>query len=231
MKKFLIIILSAIVGTTGLIKVMQPNGKQFALNSLSEIRYNIFGGNTDAFGATLMTGERETPYILDGVPQELIEFGIITLHFKIPTSSFNGNPSFRLTIDDTYYDGEFERNPFDNTYVADIKTKTYDDSNVYLLVEWDNLYETTKLEPRSITWELDWEAALEKALDNTDIINKLIVDGVLQAEVHVQIIGDPQGVSDKYFWYVSIYGRNGSVVTVVIDPLTGQIVTKRVVEY
>ncbi len=179
-----------------------------------------------------MTGEREDPYILDGVPRELTEFGVITLLFKIPTDDFYGVPTYKLTIDDNYYEGEFEKNPFDTTYVADIKSKTSDNCQVYLLVEWNNLHETTKLEPRNIEWEYDWKKALELATDNCeDIVDKLIIDGELQAEVHVQIITDPSGLTEQYFWYISIYGTDGSSVTIVIDPQSGEVVSKRIIEY
>ena len=232
MKRFLITVLLVIVGATGLISVLETDVTSLE-NNLSEVRYNLFSGQADAFSVTLMTGEREDPYILNGVAEELIEFGILTLYFKIPTGSFYGIPTYKLTIDDVFYEGEFQKNPFDASYVADIKTKTVDDSNIYLLVEWGSLYETLKLESKSLQWEYDWEDAFKIAVNNIDkeVIDNLIIDGTVEAEVHVQIIGNMNGLEGQYYWYVTVYGTDGSTITIVIDPLTGKVISKRSVLY
>jgi len=233
MKKFLITTLAVIIGATGIISLVQPTNLALAHKNLSEVRYNLFRGSNDSLSATLMTGEREQDYILNGIAEELVDFGIITVIFKEPVSALMGSPSYKLTVGDDYYEGELEKNPFDASYVADIEHKVSDDAQVYLLVEWDTLYETIKLDAISPEWQLNWEKALETAMDNISDTNfeALVKDGKLNAEVHVKIISDPQGVTNQHYWYISIYGQNGSVIEMVINPVTSEVVSKRVIQY
>ncbi|MDD4211494.1 MAG: hypothetical protein PHC46_03820 [Clostridia bacterium] len=233
MKKFLLTALLVIAGTTTAMAIIKPTDLDLVLKNLSEVRYNLFQGDNEKLNATFMTGEREETYILNGVATELIDFGIITLNFKEPQTARFGVPTYKLTIGDNYYEGEFEKSPFNVNYVADIGIKMPDDSQVYLLVEWDDLYETLKLDPISPNWEINWEKALEIGMENIAGTNfeELISEGKLNAEVHLIIIGDPQGITDKYYWYISIYGQAGSTIELVIDPMTGELISKRVVQF
>ena len=233
MKKFLIITLAVILGTTGIMALVQPTNLALAQKNISEVRYNLFRGSNDALSATLMTGEREEDYILNGIAENLMDFGIITVLFKESTSTLLGSPTYKLTVGDEFYEGELEKSPFDASYVADIEHRVSDDAQVYLLVEWDTLYETLKLDAISPDWQLNWENALEVAMENISDTNfeELIDGGKLRAEVHIKIISDPQGVTNQHYWYISIYGQNGSVIEMVIDPTTSEVVSKRVIQY
>jgi hypothetical protein len=233
MKKFLITTLAVIIGTTGIMALVQPSNLELAQKNISEVRYNLFRGSSEALSATLMTGEREEDYILNGIAEDLMDFGIITVIFKQPTSELMGSPTYKLTVGDIFYEGELEKSPFDASYVADIEQRVDDDAQVYLLVEWDTLYETIKLDAISPDWELNWEKALEVAMDNIADTNfEELIDGTkLKAEVHIKIISDPQGVTNQYYWYISIYGQGGSVIEIVIDPNTSEIISKRVIQH
>jgi|LGVF01.1.fsa_nt_gb hypothetical protein len=231
MKKFLIVALATIFASTGLISVFQPSNRDFVLEGLSEIRYNLFANKTDVYGASLMTGERETPYILDGEAETLEEFGILTVHFRVPTSNLLGVPTYAIVINGDEYEGELTKNSFNFTYNANIEKKLPDNSEVNLTIKWDELEETIQLIPLSINWETDWHQALEMALDGLgdDVIDTLITNGRLSSEIHVQIIGDPHCATGQYYWYVSIYNESGSVATVIIDPITKEILSKQIV--
>lgn len=232
MKKFLMTIISIIVATVGLISVVEPTERELILSNLSEIRYNAFSEVTDTFGASFMTGEREVPYIIDGIAQEKSLFGVLSVYFRIPTSSFVGTPTYSLSIDDDYYEGELERSPYSSGYVADIEASANDDSVVTLTVIWDDLEETIVLAPTSIGWEINWEKAMDIALENIDEVtkNKLIVDGIVTAEIHMKIINDPENVLGEYYWYFTIYHRDGSVTSYTIDPITGEILSTQIIE-
>ena len=233
MKKFLIATLSIIIGTTGLIGLLQPTQTQLAIRNLSEVRYNLFQGKNENFNATFMTGEREEPYILNGVADNLVDFGVITVNFLTDTSSLMGAPTYKLTIGEEFYEGNLEQDPYKKNYVADIGVKVPDNSQVYLLVEWDTLYQTVKLDPISVDWQVNWEQALDIAVKKIgeQQFNNLIKEGKLLAEVQVQIIADLSGTIGDYYWYVNIYGKNGSILSLVIDPNTGTVVSERIIEY
>jgi|GEM_PF-2973058 hypothetical protein len=233
MKKFLIVVASVILGTTGVMSLMNNNNSNLDLakENISEVRYNLFAASTDEVSATLMTGEREDPYILDGIANDLVDFGIIDVTFKEDTTDYVGTPTFRLTVGDNFIDGELEESPFEKDYIADIKTQVDTENQVFLLVEWNDLYQTLEMNPVSPDWECDWEASLELAIEEIEgrNFNRLVENGELKAEVHVMIVAEPEVSEDTYYWYVNIYGRDGSRVTIVIDPTNCEILTRRVV--
>ena len=231
MKKFFIAVFSVIIGTTGVLSLLQPTNYDIAKNNLSEIRYNLFQGKTEQMNATLMSGLREEFYSLDGTARSLIEFGVITVTFLTETTGLIGKPRYSLTVDDVLYEGLLEKDPFKNNYVADIKKIVPDEAQVYLAVEWDTFFQTVKLDPISVNWQINWENALKIAVENVDIryFNSLILDGKFFAEVHIQMMGDPTGAISKYYWHVNIYGKDGSIFTVIIDPDTGEVMSSRVV--
>ena len=233
MKKFLITVASIVTASVGLLSFLQPTEYALALKNLSEVRYNLFEGKNESMVATLMTGEREDPYSLNGIAEGMVDFGIVTVKFLVDTNNLMGTPTYKLTVDDDYYEGELQENPFENNFVVDIGEQVSTNSQVYLLVEWDTLYETLKLEPISTGWEVDYKKALEIAVEDIaeQNLKTLIKEGKLNAEVQIQIIGDPQGILDEYYWYVNFYGRDGSVINLVINPLTGEIISKRVLVY
>ena len=232
MKKFFIAIISVILGTTGILSLLQPTNFDIAKNNLSEITYNLFEGKTEQINATLMSGLREKSYSLDGTARELKEFGVIRVVFLTETTGLIGHPRYRITVNDTLYEGLLEKNPFRNTYVADIQKIVPDNSQILLAVEWEHCFQKVELELLSGSWEITWEEALKIVIDNADerYFNSLIIGGNFLAEVQVLIMGDAEGNLEEYYWSINIYGKNGSTLSVMIDPKTGDIISKKIIE-
>lgn len=230
MKKFFITVFSVILGATGIISLLQPTNYDIAKNNLSEVTYNLFEGKTEQINATLMSGLREKSYSLDGTARELKEFGVIRVAFLTETTGFIGHPRYRMTVNDTLYEGLLEKNPFRSVYVADIQKIVPDDAQVLLVVEWDTLYQTVELDLISTNWSVNWEEALKLGIENADerYFNSLIIGGDFLAEVQVLIMTDITGNLENYYWNVIIYGKNGSTLSVVIDPQTGDIISKKI---
>ena len=87
--------------------------------TVSEVRYSIYLGETDTIKATFMCGKREKDYVINGYNTPLIDFGIVTIALK--KSATTDNAKIVLTVDTNRYEDTLEKNPFDDTLVADLK--------------------------------------------------------------------------------------------------------------
>jgi len=195
-------------------------------NSLAEIRYNIFVGNSDNFDITFMSGKREKNYVINGYNTELIDFGVLTVTLKDNNLNYS-NSSFALTIDTLRYEGLFERNPFDDTLVSDIGVLV--DNNVQCLnlkIIVDNISEDITLSNISYDWNVDCNDALKIATKQLNEELTPLITSEFLGEIYVKII--PDTINNKnYLWYVNFVSRDGIKHSVLINPITKEILAKK----
>ncbi len=198
-----------------------------ALSNLAEVRYNVFSGENDRFTATFMSGQRENPYIVNGICQERVDFGMLTIKFK--TADRPMVAQYRLTVNDKEYTGNLEYNNYDGTLMVDIQQVVADDATIKLTVITDQEEISCDIAPKTTNLEITWRSALEIALaECSEQYKNYISKGKLNGEVYVKIITDLNASFDTYYWYVSIVGTNGSTIGVIIDPHTGQVIAKNI---
>ncbi len=187
--------------------------------SLSEYRKNLFIYKNSNYLVTFTSGERENDYIMNGEKSKMVDFGVITLKFAKP---FAGSKlQFELKVNDDTYAAEFERNPYDNSFVFDIEKQVNDDCSISLyLVDFD---ETVKMECVSKTWKYTYLNALEIFANfHKKEINPLMKDGNLQGEIYIKTVAEDNNLSDIY-WYVLLVCKNGEMYANLISVTTGQI--------
>ena len=57
-------------------------------------------------------------------------------------------------------------------------------------------------------------------------IDTLLQNGSMEAMV--KILKDYSGTTNRYFWYVGVVGGNGEAFGVLLDTMTGEVVSKKV---
>lgn len=189
-------------------------------NSLSEYRKNLFVYKNNNYLVTLTSGERESNYIMDGVKSDLVDFGVVTVKFN---DIFAGSKlQFELKIDNDTYSGEFERNPYDNTFVFDIGKQVKDESTVSLyFVDFD---ENVDMKCISKDWEYDHLDALEIFAEaHKEEIKTLTNDNSINGEIYIKTVTENNDLSNIY-WYVLLVCKNGEMYANLISVTTGQIV-------
>lgn len=215
---FLIISVFAFYGCTNLSENIQ--------DKLSEVRFNLFSCQNEYINIKFTSGFREDPYILNGKSENKKEFGIITVKFFIETSNKNSLPSFVITINGMDFDGEFELNPFDQTYVQDIETFVLDESEIQIKVTWQDFVYESEMENFSNKFNYTHKDALNIF---TKEYRKKIVDYLknnIEFEVYVKILNDPSINIDINYFYVCLITNTGESLSVIIDPNSGKILAK-----
>ena len=197
-------------------------------SSISEIRYNIFNGDSDNFNITFMSGQREKDYVVNGYNTDLIDFGIVTITIKNPNLSEPNNPTFALTIDTLRHEGVLERNPFDGTYVADIETIV--DNNlpsISIKVFMGDNIEELQLTNISYDWKVSCYDALKLSCKELSQELKPLTQKEFLGEVYIKIIKDTIINDGNYYWYVNFVSRNWIYHSTIINPLTSEILAKK----
>lgn len=196
-------------------------------NSLAEIRYNIFTGSSENFDITFMSGKREKNYVINGYNTELIDFGVITIKLKDESLDCT-NSSFALTVNTLRYEDNLEKNPFDGTLVADIGVVIDNEiSAITIKVIIDKISEDITLTNLSSQWELNCYDALKIASKQLKQELSPFITNEFLGECYVKIIPDSINNNGEYLWYINFAGREGTQHSVIINPITKEILAKK----
>ena len=196
--------------------------------AVSEVRYNLFVANSEEIFVEFSSGFREDPYVINGVSNAKKEFGVVSVKFLKDMNSYDGLPSFVLTINGVNFDREFELNPFNQTYVQDIETFVLDDDVISIKVLWGDFCFESELENKSKNFNLNHKDVLKIMIKEfKSNLKKMIKNQTFQGEIYVKIIVDPSLLIEKTYWYVGVVGRTGQNYSIIIDPISKQILAKK----
>lgn len=197
-----------------------------AKDNIAEVRTVLYEASNDRVSVTYMCGYREEEYIINGYATPLIEFGVLTFDFE--DIRLDNDPMFALIIGTTRYDGSLEQNPFNNTFVVDIK-KIAVANNIIATFISGNIQEELVLKKVNKDWDVDHEKALEIACNKlSSALHDFEKDGIFLGECYIKIVNDTEIGDQEYYWYVNIVGRTGKSCSVIINPYTGDILAQRV---
>lgn len=198
-------------------------------NHLIEIRNNLFVAEDDNFYVTVCTGEREQDYALDGVVNELVPFGIVTLARLDNERLSDDEYAFTLVVNGERIEGVLEKSPYDNTYSADIEQVIADDAEISLQVSVNGYAFNQPLSNISSTFGVNRDTAISIACEELkDSIKNLSKENNNLSEAFVKILKDYSGESNRYYWYVGIISPEGKTSGVLIDSASGDIISKKV---
>ncbi len=185
--------------------------------NVSEYRQNFFMGVGEKFSATFTDGKREQEFITNGEKTSLVDFGVIV----IKTQSLS-QKNFVFKINDEEVSGTLEVNPFDNTFVADIKQTV--DKDDTLTLSFDN--ESITLICLSKDWKINHNNALDIFVHkNKEKLATYYNNNNFEGEIYIKIVSDRQDMSNIYY-YVLCITKNGDIIANLIDVSTGEILQK-----
>lgn len=197
-----------------------------AVNNLAEVRYNLYSGKTENVSATFMSGRREADYVVNGFCTKPKEFGVLT--FKIDSKiTLPKTVNFVLTVGTTRHDGVLEKNPFDGSFVFDLKTIIDGVEVINAKVIAGEFVEEVELMLVTKNFNINWDNALRIACKELEgSLREFVVDGEFKGEVYVKLICD-EDILETYYWYVSFVSRTGKNYSVIINPQTNEIMGKK----
>lgn len=197
-------------------------------NNVSEVRQNIYTGESQSLVGSFMSGKREEDYVINGVSTTSIEFGVIAVSLQNINVGYAKTGQYTLISGKDTYSGELQLNPFDNSYVADIGTIIDSDDEIILKVSIGSFSDEVTLSKINTSWSINHNDALKLACKTlkSDLKGWNTKTG-FDGEAYVKIIHDSKISSTDYFWYISFVNTTGTMHSVIIHPITGEILAKK----
>ena len=195
-------------------------------DNIAEIRECLYEGKNEDVSVNFVCGKREKDYVLNGFATELIEFGVLTFDIKDKEKYATQTGKYVLTVGTTRYDGDLQKNPFDGTFVADIKKVIKDTQSIRAKIIMGDLVKEIKLHRIDSDWQVSSGDVIKIINKNfKQDINSLVVDGVFKGEVYIKILNDADMYVGDYYWYVSVISRSGGKLNAIISHKTGEILS------
>ena len=197
---------------------------------LIEERNNLFTGHDNIYTVTLSSGIREKNYNYDGIVDEKVDFGVLTLMRNDANPLANDTYRYKIIINDEELSGTMEKSPIDNSYAVDIEKQVADDAVINVEITFTGYKFKQELVNTSNEFSVDKQAALKQA--NNELkndIKNILSDKNNKIEAVMKILKDSSNQeTNRYYWYVGIIATNGETLGILIDAHTGEIIAKKV---
>ncbi len=205
------------------------NNKIDLNNYLIEERENLFVAEGPLYTATYSSGQREKDYALDGVRNEMTDFGIISFSRNDNAPLANDTYTYVITIDGQEYTGFLEKSPIDNTCSVDVGVKVSNDAEMNIKISFTGYTFTGDLISASKDFSVDSKAALKIA--NKELgeeLKNITADKNNSLEAVMKIVKDYSNSETKrYYWYIGAVSTNGDTVGILIDTTNGEVVATK----
>lgn len=194
------------------------------LDAVSYLQSAYLIGECDEFRLTVVSGVRESPYVMDGEKGDLVGFCTLTLKPKSEEGS-GESYTYEVDIEGEIYTGTLHKDTFGTTLSGDIGV---DVGNLMTSV-------TLKRGQESFTVMLEnmTSNALISSTDALDIAKRALSDSLSNLddddsrEIYIKFVSDILGEESVYYWYVAFVGEGGKYSAVLIDIVSGDIIAKR----
>ncbi len=194
-----------------------------------EKRENLFVACDDIYSVSFSTGMRESNYHFDGIVNEMVPFGVLTLTRNNNSSLANDTYSYIVTINDKTYSGFLEKNNNNNSYSADLEVNTIGDENINVQISFTGYTFNQNLENLGKSFQVDSASALKVAqTELKEEIENVLNDKNVKIEVVMKIMKDYSSEDLKhYYWYVGIISTNGETMGILIDANNADVIAKK----
>ena len=225
MKKYLICLISLVLCLFVFFGCERATQNKFSA-CISENTFGLASSSDGKFKVDYKWGKRENPYASDGKTSPLIEYGVITAT-SLTGKLKNHTASYSILIDNKQYEGDFLVNPYDQTFVIDLRfipTQTTDfeieiiNDDVAFAYTLQNVLgegDATCDEVVSIAYN---------ALKNS--ISTRLAEGETY-EIYVRLVNS-QNKDFKPCWYVSVYTTKNQLFAVAVDPNTRIVLARKI---
>lgn len=223
------IFISALLVFCSIFFVACGNSKINLKDYLIEQRENLFTASDNLYSVSFSTGQRESNYNFDGIINEKVPFGVLTLTRNDNLPLANDTYTYLVTINEQTHSGFLEKTN-NNSYSADLEIATVGDETIHVQISFTGYTFKQDLTNTSSSFNVDTATALQIAqTELKEDLNNLLKDKNIKIEVVMKIMKDYSNEDNKnYYWYVGILATNGETMGILIDANSGDIIAKKV---
>ena len=196
-------------------------------SSISEYRSDVYAGENERFRITLITGDRENPFEIDGVSGEKNDYTLITVVPKNATA----DKSLEITAVAGGKDikGTAIRHPYKDSFSFEFMAKTSAEEVTVTLSDGNSDSSVTLSNVRGEA-EISGRQALENAAEALeDSLSPFCSKDKFSGEIYLRYIENPIASDGKYFWYVAFVpsADPDKTIAALVDVVTGEVKASR----
>lgn len=216
MKKLFVFLL-VLICPLMLMGCSENNKFEDKISEITKIYYQGSDENKNV-NASISVGQREEPYIIDGIHESLCDFSLFVVNFNHQLE--DEEITTELNINGVKQDFVMYLNPVNHQYMADLGYAIGDNDEVSLtyqnyVVTFNNV---------SDNFAIDWEQALKIAKDSLgEKLDEFYQGENFDGECYLKILTEQNDRFDDLFWYFSVVGQDNKVANVVIDVYSGDV--------
>ena len=198
-------------------------------NYLIESRETLYTASDELYTVTFSSGTREQDYSLDGVVNEMVPFGVLTITRIDGEPLANDTYSYTLTMGENSFNGEMEQSS-GTIYYADLEAVPNDGDEITVTINFTGYTFSSPLENATSNFTVDRASAISIANEELqESVQNIMSDSNTKIEVVSKVLKD-YSTSDtaRYYWYIGVVSTNGETLGILIDATTGEIISKKV---
>jgi hypothetical protein len=196
--------------------------------SISELRLDIYEGRGEFFDVSIYIGKRESPYVLDGISEKLVDYCLINV---MPAEELEEGYGLHFTLTGGKYNesGTLAEDPATGKFRADLGKYYGGTEELNITFNCGEIYESVTLHSRYKSDMIKWKDALEVAKENlAQSFSEAYSGKEFNGEIFIRFVNNPIMGEDKYYWFVMLRDRNGKMSTVLIDSIDSKVVARNV---
>ncbi len=229
MKRIILIILSVaiIAALVCFAAGCNKNNDDITVDNISYIQTALYTGQSLNFTVSITKGRSEQLFIADGKAGELKEFNTLTVT-PLNIDLLNNAYTYRLVGVNGELEGALSKDSFGASYTAELadiaSIGALTSIKIIAVAIEDEICLVNRLADM-----LDAMEALNLARESLqDQIVSETVDNELAREIYIKFINDAKNPTSPYYWYIAYIASPTDYWTVLIDPATGEIVSKKI---
>lgn len=229
MKKFILIFFSVVIiaALSALAAGCSPDGSNVTADNISYIQTALYTGQSLNFTVSIAKGRSEQLFIADGKAGELKEFNTLTVT-PLNIDLLNNTYTYRLVGANGELEGALAKDSFGASYTAELSDIASLGALVSIKIIAVSIEDDICLVDR-LADMLDAMEALKLARQSLEEqIVAETTDDRLDREIYIKFINDAKNPTSPYYWYVAYIASPTDYWTVLIDPSTGEIVSKKI---
>lgn len=189
---------------------------------LSELRLNLYEGESENYSLRAHYGFCETPNINDGTVGEKV----YKLTFKIVSKTTeDADYSVSFTFNETPYKSPFKSDPISGNLIATVETENFNLNEFKVYVCTASSSETVTLKSTVSETAIDYKTALDRLNESqsTMLDGYLDGNGNLSLEIRQRIITKNQ----TDYWYIGLIDADGNLKALLMDASDGKVLAIR----
>lgn len=222
MKKFLIAIL--LLSTSFAFAGCQKSQQSLVKANMSEITYSYFYAENSSFSVSISVGQRENPYLIDGVHHAVVDFSLIVLKDKTNEVK-DKETSCNLFVQGQKQEIKLIYNPIAKAYMFDLGYSLDEEDDVAI----EFLNQKLDIQLASNNFEISAKEAIAVACKQfKDVLKSYTKAGKLFGECYLKVLGEQDEDIQSLFWCFSFVGQDNKSFNIIISVFDGSILASDV---